>query len=416
MRVMLQRAFGVALLAGGTVACSGGFSPTPQTLDINSLPEVRVTERAVLRGFGLDDSSPLGAINSIALLAGQEAIAVSVAATARQEVLRYSFDGERLGGTGEIGVDPDDLRWIRAIRGSSDGMVRVWNIHQPSVITLGADLGFVGEQQADLESLEGMAPDFVDFLPDGGYLLRDPVSRTVPREAPLGMWRDTIQLQRFSGTGQHLDTVVVVEDEPQWQFRDSTGHSASHRPVFGPELKALVVNDEVWVGSTREVSFTRHTMSGEVIGRIELGGSPRLASAEEVDAERERRIRDIFPDSTFLTFLPDGPDRDLWLFLNEDRREAIRQVPSRDTLPAYDLAVSGVEGLVLLREYPWPEDDITRWALLDGEGLPIGRVTLPRGAVIRAASPDVLVIVEGTTGHPQVIRILELHLDGVGPF
>jgi hypothetical protein len=356
----------------------------------------------------LDDSSPLGAIGSIALLAGQETMAVSVANTSRQEILRYSLDGEPLGGTGPIGSDPGDLRVIRGMRGSRDGGLQVWDIHQSGVITLGADLSAVGERQADLEPLGGRTLQFVDFLPDGGYLLRDQVSRTATRQVPLGMWRDTMLLHRFSGTGQFLQTVVAVEGEPQWQFRDSKGFSGSHRPVFGPELKTLVVNDEVWVGSTREVAFTRYALNGDVIGRIEFGGSsPRLASAEEIDAERERRIRELFPDSTLV---PAGQNRGFLLGFNEYRRQAIHQVPSRDTLPAYDRAVSGARGLVLLREYPRPEDALVRWALLDGKASPIGRLTLPRGASVRAASPEILVVVEGRTGHPQVIRVLDLHL------
>lgn len=410
-KVSPLRALGVASLAACLQACSANSHAIPDDFDVGSLPEIQVTERTVLGGFGLGHPDALGIAPYIALLEGGEAMAVVAVDTARQRILRYSLDGEPLGENSEIGRGPGGFRAIRQVGGARGGGVYLWESLLPGVIALDADLEVKGEQQSEADTVGSAVRDFVGFLSDGGYILRDRVSRLALRDVAVGMWRDTVRLDHYSSTGEFLGTVALVEGEPEWWFRSTEGMGGSHRPVFGTELEALVVNDEVWLGSTREFVFTRYEVSGEVLGRVELRSSPRIASAEEVQAERERRIRDVFPDSTVASA---GQGKEFLRSYSEYRREAIREVPSRDTLPAYDRVVSGVRGLVLLREYPRPQDTTARWVLIDSDGSPIGTLRLPRKAEVRAASPEVLIIVDGSWRESQVIRVLDLQLGAGG--
>lgn len=404
MRVPLE--LFVFVLVGCTQACGSGPSESVEVFEIDALPNMHVVERTVLGGFEAEGPDALGKVNSIAVLAEHDAIAVADGIS--QEILLFSLDGELLGKTGGRGGGPGEFRAIRQMSASRDGRLHVWDVQQSRATTFESDLELVDTHRADLDPVEAWLPEFVGFLADGEFVLRDGRSAMGMRDLPEGMRQDTVRLYVYSSTGEFRDTLAVLVDEPKW-FRNRDGSWGREDLIFGRELMSVVVGDEVWVGSTGAFSFTRYGSEGVILGQLDLGGWGRPASAQEIEDERERRIgavrvREVgaLPEN-----LPVGLP-EVVVKMVEAEREAIREVPSYDTLPAYDLAVSGANGPLLLRQYPRPLDTTVVWVMIDVAGVPVGSVTLPRGTEIKAVAPGLLVVLERDIYDAPVIRILEV--------
>jgi len=291
---------------------------------------------------------------------------------------------------------------------SRDGRLHVWDVQQSRATTFESDLELVETHRADLDPVQALLPEFVGFLPDGEFVLRDGRNTMGMRDVPEGMRQDTVRLYVYSSTGQFTDTLAVLVDEPKW-FRNRDRSWGQEDLIFGRNLMSVVVGDEVWVGSTRAIAFTRYGSDGETLGQLNLGGWGRLASAQEIEAERERRIGEVRVRE-FGALPKDVPAGlpDVMVIMAEAERKAIREVPSYDTLPAFDLAVSGADGPLLLRQYPRPLDTTALWLVIDTDGVPMGSVTLPRATEIKAVAPRLLVVLERDIYDAPVIRILEL--------
>jgi len=91
----------VLVLVGCGQACGSGPSESGGVFEIEALPHMRVVERTVLGGFETEGPDALGKVNSIAVLAEHDAIAVADGTS--QEILLFSLDGELLGTTGGRG-------------------------------------------------------------------------------------------------------------------------------------------------------------------------------------------------------------------------------------------------------------------------------------------------------------------------
>ncbi|MDH5761109.1 MAG: 6-bladed beta-propeller, partial [Gemmatimonadota bacterium] len=368
--------------------------------------EIRLVERAVLGGFEAEGPDAFGKVNSVAVLPGEDAIAVADGTV--QEILLFGLDGQLIGRTGGRGGGPGEFRAVRQMSVSRDGRLEVWDVQQSRVTTFDASLELEGAHRADLEPVQAMFPEFVGFFADGGFVLRDGRSEIGMRDLPEGIRQDTVRLYAYSSTGRFEDTLAVLVDEPKW-FRNRDGGWGREELIFGRELTSVVVGDEVWVGSTGTWTFTRYGAEGVVLGDVDLGVRPRPASPEEIQDERARRIDAVRVRDVRAVAIGAPVDlQDVVVRMAEAERNAIREVASNDTLPAYDLVVAGTDGPVLVREYPRPLDISVRWVVIDGAGLPLGRLTLPRDTEIKAVAPGMLVVLERDAFDAPLARILEM--------
>ena len=105
---------------------------------------------------------------------------------------------------------------------------------------------------------------------------------------------------------------------------------------------------------------------------------------------------------------------DLNARMAETDRQAVREVASLDTLPAYDLAVSGPGGVLWLREFPRPQDTTVVWLELDSAGKPQGTVRLSRGSEVKAVTAGELAVLERDAFDAPVVRLLHVYREPAG--
>lgn len=403
----LMRAAPVACVTACVQSCGSDPPDTAARFEYSALPEVRVVERAVLGGLEAEGPGALGDVRSIALLTEPRAIAVSDGHT--QTIHVFSLDGELLGSAGGRGGGPGEFKAIGQMRASQDGRLHVWDIQQSRVTILESDLTFVDSYRAVLDPIGAIFPDFVGFLADGSFILRDVRSGIGMGNVPEGILQDTVRLYHYSATGEFTDTLAVLLDEPKW-FRNRDGMWGRQDLIFGRQLTALAVQDEVWTGSTEVLSFTRHGLDGETLGELDFGTIPRPASPQDIEAERRRRLDEVQVQKG-PTVIGDG--RDLRVVAAEAERDGIQEMRGYETIPAYDLAVAGQDGLLLLRQYPRPDEAMAWWMLIKKGGSLIGRLRLPRTTQIMAASAELLVLLERDTYDAPVVRVMEWRVGDV---
>ena len=276
------------IVVASTQACQEGEEDARVGRGIDELPELRLVERTVLGGHRAEGPEAFGSVESVTLMASQEAIAVADGAT--QEICLFDLDGHLLGCAGGRGSGPGEFSAIHRMRASQDGRLHVWDILESRVTTFEPDLQLVAANRTDLGPVQSMIPDFVGFLSNGQFAVREGRDVMGMRDVPEGMRQDTVRLYLYSSTGQFLDTLAVVEDGPMW-FRNRDSAWGWEDLIFGRDLISLVIDDELWVGSTDEVSFTRYDRDGQVVGQLELGGGlarypRRMSPTNEIDASR----------------------------------------------------------------------------------------------------------------------------------
>ena len=390
-----------------TQGCDASRSTSDNLLEFEALPELQITESSVIGGFGAEGAYALGAVNSVALLLDQSAIAVADGTV--QEIHLFGLDGQHLGKTGRKGGGPGEFRALRQMRGLPDGRLSVWDVQQSRVTVFGSDLQLLASSRADLEPVQAMLPEFVGFLPDGQFVLRDRRDAMGMKELAEGMRQDTVRLYLYSDTGRFLDTLAVLLDEPKW-FRNRDGSWGAEDLIFGHALTSLVVGSEVWVGSSAAVTFTRYRENGTVVGDVELNVVMRGASPRDIEEERERRLSNVHVNERFLSFDGGPPGlQEALVRMADAGRESIREVASNNTIPAYDLAIPGSDGVLWLRQYPLPQDTMALWVLIDDATVPRGTLRLPRSTAVQAASLEWLVVVERDAYDAPVVRVLQVH-------
>lgn len=401
----LRRLLTVLAVWGTGQACVAGPADSIERFDIDALPELRLLERLALGGSETEGPDAFGKVNSVALLPEEDAIAIADGTS--QEVLLFTLDGRFLRKAGGRGGGPGEFRALRDMRGLTNGQIAVWDIQESRITLFRRDLDFPEAHRADLGPVEAMLPDFVGFLPDGRFVLRDQRSAMGMRDLPEGMRQDTVRLYLYDKTGEFCDTVAVLLDEPKW-FRNRDRSWGREDLIFGRELITAIVGDEVWIGASGEYVFARYDTEGRILGEIRLGPVSRPASPEDVEQERERRVAAVQMPINLRVFdrgpsgLMDATER-----MTQARREAIRELASYETLPAYDRIVSGPHGRVLLREYPRPRDTEARWILVS-RGRPVAILKLPRATEVKAFSETMIAVLESDEYDAPLVRVLEL--------
>ena len=356
-------------------------------------------EIARIGGSGAEGEYALGSVQSVALLRDRAALAVVDALV--QEIRIFTLLGDYETTVGRRGPGPGEFLAIRGVSSLSGGRLAVWDVQTARVTIFGPDFAVVHTATADLSSTQSIRPGFVDFIPDGGFLLRDRPWHMTRSVSPTGMHRDTVKILRYDSLGQMIGTVVQLDDVPKWGVRGDTSWGL-YDFVFGRTLFAVLSGGELVVGKNDQAILDRYHLAGTHLGSIRLPLSARAVTEAEIAEERQRLI-DGPPQ------LPRGvPPQVLELRerQGEFRSEVFREAASHDTAPVFDKVIATAGGGLWVRETPGPARREVRWLRVDPSHSVAGYIPLDKESQILGGDFAHIVLLERDECDADVVRIL----------
>lgn len=357
-------------------------------------------EIARFGGSGAEGAYALGSVQSAALLRDRGAVAVVDALV--QEIRIFTLLGNYEATVGRRGPGPGEFLAIRGVSSLSGGRLAVWDLQPARVTVFGPDLAVAHTAAADLSATRSLRPALVDFIPGGGFLLRDKPWHRTRSVSPTGMHQDTVRILRYDAAGQIAGTVVQREDAPRWGVRGATSWGL-YDFVFGRTLFAVVAGHELVVGENGTATLDRYRLDGTHLGPIRLPLSARAVTEAEIAEERQRLIDEA----------PRRPTREVppqVLALSERqvefRREVLREVASHDTAPVFDRMIGTAGGGLWIRETPRPARREVRWLRVDPSHSVAGYIPLDRESRMLDGDVEHIVVLERDPFDADVVRIL----------
>ena len=207
---------------------------------------------------------------------------------------------------------------------------------------------------------------------------------------------------RYDSLGRFIDTVAEFEDAPRWSVNRGSSWGLLDL-VFGRTLVAVVAGAELLIGQNDRAMLDRYDLTGALLGSIPLPLSTRAVTQEDVAEERQRRI-----EGTSTERFPPGAPPQVVGRLRQLQREALEEVGSYDTAPAFDEVITTPDGGLWVREYPTPLGRTVRWVRVDANGSVAGQVLLDRSSQILDGNSDYLVLLDKDQLDAHVVRILKL--------
>jgi len=206
-----------------------------------------------------------------------------------------------------------------------------------------------------------------------------------------------------SDDGTPVDTLLQVVEPQKW-VRSQGNAWGIVDPIFGPDVFAATVGDELWAGTSDEPRWTRVAPSGDTLGYPSLPYDPVEAADEEVAAERARRLKEVeIPDVRLTLAAPGVLDR-----IAEGRREGIREAPVHPFVPAYDRMVSGGEGAVWIRRYRGLQSESSEWVEAHSASGSRRRFLLPARASVLGIREGFVLVSDVDSLEVPVLRVLQL--------
>jgi hypothetical protein len=391
---------GRVLVIPATVFAAGGCSREEPEGSWPAAPELAFEVTADLGGADAQGPDAIGKARAAVLLPTSSEFVVADGST--QEIHYFSRSGSYLRTIGGRGGGPGEFRAIRVLEALPGGDLCVWDVQQSRVTSFDSTGELKSTARADLDDMKTIFPRFVDFAENCSFILRDQVGEMGLRDEPEEIRQDSVTFVLFDPSGTWVRSLATVADTEKW-LRNRDGTWGRVDLVFGEELLGFVSGSELWVGRSGELAWQRIDLQAGTSGSLELGIPRRGASAQDVEAERRRRLAAIEPMPPGFGVV-DGTDVSARLAAAESA--GIRDAPARDQIPAYDRIVSGWDGSIWIREYPAPGSTEARWVLMSADGEWVGHIVLPRTTTLLDASYEWLLTgLEDELGAP-VIRVM----------
>ena len=270
------------------------------------------------------------------------------------EVSILDAQGRLLARIGRSGDGPGEFRGISAIHPSHSG----FSVYDPR---LGRWTHFTAD--GEVIATEPMRPPnpIVDLLPltpaDGSGVLA--VYGSMRRFAREGIRRDTTPLLHYDEAAAAPDTLSFWASD-EWSYSPSRAGTSRTYVGFGRALAAFGRDSLAVLGETDSLNITVFGSDGSVRIRIS-GGGPRRPTTEE-DGQRWREL-------TAASLGASAPD---------DLRERFETAPFHASYPAFDDAVIDDIGRVWLGATAELQARERVWVVFGADGLPVGRIELPR--------------------------------------
>lgn len=307
---------------------------------------------------------------------------IVVANAGTNEVRMYSTEGALLGSIGREGEGPGEFKRILGLvrlRGDSIG---VWE-YGGRVTLLGGEF-----QVGRLLSLP-RAIGKLRSLEDSTLIGEITYPSVVVHEGGSGLIREPVPVVRLSLRGRTVDTLAMAAGYEEFMWTDPD-HGGGAVPLFGKISQLATWGSKIYMGSADRMEFEVLSSVGKVQRIIRIPEFDLSLSGQEIQAEREGRLR---------------PDVPAWY------RDLINALPTPNARPAFsDIRIDqqGFAWLELFRGRTELDTDGT-WLVFSPEGEWMGSLTVPAGFRVLDIGVSELLGVQVDTLGVEHVQLLRLH-------
>jgi hypothetical protein len=345
---------------------------------VDTTPEVSIGQLD-----GPDEYNLHGVVAAVRLLDGR----IALANRGTRNVRLYSAAGEHLRTFGREGDGPGEFRWINWMGAGAADSLYVWDGYHArlSVFTAAGDPG----RSVRVEGI-GFPSSVEGMMGDGSLILK--FGSTDPGFPPPGEYRDSVAYLRVSAeTGAVLGKLGPYL---KWEGHRTVAGNRSFgvEIIFGVGGRIAAHPRGFYAGETDRFRLALHAPDGEPLRIVERAHRPIPATSRDVAARREELVRDgavtarVFPDMAAV------------------QEQALRELPHRKTLPAFDRLLVDAPGNLWVEEFRVDTGGAPTWSVFDPDGEWLGRVHTPAGLRILTIGPEwILGVLKDDLGIERVV-------------
>jgi hypothetical protein len=408
----MPRSLAVGLLTLCVVGCGEREATERLAWDETSVDPIVVSERVVLGGSNASGPSAFASITSVALLPGLGRMAVADGTT--DQVHEFLTDGTHLWTRGGRGFGPGEFRALNRIGAMPDGTLCAWDIAVLRVTMFDTQGGVVRTAPVELGEAWDIRPPLVGFGEGCAIVVRDEHTDIERSQQPQGPYQDTLRFGLYDQQTRRWRWLAEVPNAHRWLYRRDRGWGSIDL-IFGRSRFATLSGQELLIGTTDSLAWTRVAPDGAFIGRAAIPLERYTVGQADVEEERQwlaDSVTAYYAGPGLLTGLRQNPE--IVSGFMAGATHAVETAAAEETFPVVDQVTATTNGVVWVERYPRRRDPEAQWLALDLEGKPLGRLALPKGSSIVAASHDWIVVQERDAFDAPVLRILAV-TGGIGP-
>lgn len=295
------------------------------------------------------------------------------------EIRTFSADGSFVGAAGGHGEGPGEFTNLQQVEVVGDSLLA--RDIRSRLTLFGPDLQHVRTVQ-----LEDDVTD-IRYLGDGTMIVR----AVTHYPEVYGVIRPPEVLLAYDLEGVPLDSIGPAPGSEMY-----VAEMLSGPPLFGKESVLDTHEGRIFTGSSDHMQIEESTASGETVRILRIPDYPLALTPEQVQEERRARLDIPLPQG--VASLPP-------FFV-----QAIEDMPSPETRPAYADMLVDPTGAVWLRPFPGQSErgGAEHWVVLGADGAWLGRVEIPADFRVTEVGVDEILGVWTSAldvQHPQVLRL-----------
>jgi len=227
----------------------------------------------------------------------------------------------------------------------------------------------------------------VRYLGDGTLIVR----AVTHYPEVYGVIRPPEVLLAYDLEGVRLDSIGPTPGSEMY-----VAEMLSGRPLFGKESMLDTHGGRIFTGSSDRMQIETLSPNGDTVRIVRIPDYPLALTTEQVEDERRARLDIPLPSG--VTSLPP-------FFV-----QAIEDMPSPETRPAYADMLADPTGAVWLRPFPGQSErgGPEHWLVLAADGAWLGSVEIPAGFRVTEVGVDEILGVWTSAldvQHPRVLRL-----------
>lgn len=313
---------------------------------------------------------------------------VVVATAQPAQVMLFGADGAQVGTLGRAGEGPGEYRALIQLLILPGDTVLAFEVTRRKGILYGADGTLLGELDFPLLADRPIVPLMRGRLDDGSFVLS---GETLLPQTPEGnekIYRLDLPIFALGSAATNYDTVTVTRGTQSYRSSLTFGNQVmpiSRQVGFGPSPQIAVTRNGFWLSTGDVAELHEFVVSGATFpaqpSRVVRYNQPRR---EVTEADRER----------YRERAAEGLERLKGLIpaeLLDVEIAKLKETVFANTFPAIGQLRADHLGRLWMTSGTQLGDDMTTWTVLDPDGKPIGRVTLPEGTIFAVADDRVVV-------------------------
>ncbi len=295
------------------------------------------------------------------------------------EIRKFSADGSLVGAAGGHGEGPGEFANLQQVELVGDSLLA--RDIRSRVTLFGPDLQHIRTMQLADDVMQ------IRHLGDGTLI----VSRVPYFPETYGLIRPPEILESLDLEGVRLDSIGPTPGSEMYVTDMLSG-----RPLFGKESVFDTHGGAIYTGSSDHMQIEEIGAGGDIVRILRIAGYPLALTPDQVLEERQARLDIPLPPG--VTSLPPP-------FV-----QAIEEMPSPETRPAYADMLVDPTGAVWLRPFPGISErgGPEHWLVLAPDGSWLGSVEIPPNFRVTEIRVDEILGVwtdELDVQHPQVLRL-----------